>query len=276
MYCKNCGEQIPENSKFCFSCGNKVFTDIISQNQNDASPRPGEFSTPEYRENEEVQTVTEAESERIRNCFLKFAIGFIIFLFICSVLNPSENEVEMDTAASANLNSNSVSSIHASVPNTSSIQNDRAKTAALTLSNQIQEMLLASEKITNNLQDCITTYSENKINALQLYEVAKKSKNAQSALVKAIRKLSDENSKDYVSASMDYVINGQITADYLMKYLDKQEMKYVSSMKDNIQLSSTYAIKVEIERIKYLRGQGFSDDEIVENTSPSTSSATNK
>ncbi|WP_283608828.1 zinc ribbon domain-containing protein [Faecalispora anaeroviscerum] len=94
MYCKNCGEQIPENSKFCSNCGDEVITDNAGRNQNRASPQPGEFYTPEYQGGKEVQAVTEAESEKIKNRSFKFAAGFFISAIVLCIWAVSASSPE--------------------------------------------------------------------------------------------------------------------------------------------------------------------------------------
>lgn len=94
MYCKNCGEQIPENSKFCLNCGDEVITDIAGHNQNCVSHQPGEFFTSEYQGYEETHAADEAESEKIKNRSFKFASGFFIAVIALCVWAVSTSSGE--------------------------------------------------------------------------------------------------------------------------------------------------------------------------------------
>lgn len=48
-----------------------------------------------------------------------------------------------------------------------------------------------------------------------------------------------------------------------MKYIDKNEMKYLSEAKESIELSTSYVISLLDARMKYLTDQGVSEDEML-------------
>lgn len=147
-----------------------------------------------------------------------------------------------------------------------------AKSTATTLDGQIFALASKSDKITTTLQEGINSFSQNKITTLELYDLSKTAKEEQSFLWSALIRLEDDNNKAYVEAVEGHIINNQSIAENLMKYLDKEEMKYLSDAKSSLESSSTYAISVVSERTKYLSSQGFNDDEIKEILSPPSES----
>lgn len=70
MFCKNCGIEIPEDSKFCFKCGTKTDLTIVEQNNNVFGPiKAEEIKQIEIRFKEELEElrilIAEKDSEKI-------------------------------------------------------------------------------------------------------------------------------------------------------------------------------------------------------------------
>ncbi|MBU5438327.1 hypothetical protein KQI42_09920 [Tissierella sp. MSJ-40] len=137
-----------------------------------------------------------------------------------------------------------------------------AKSTAIALDNQIFEMVINSEKTMQLLQDGAELISQDQGNLLEFYELAKQVKDNQSTFYSNLSKLNDKANKDYIAVCQDYVINAKLIADNLMKYIDKQELKYMSEVTQRIELAEEHSSKVIAERMKYLSSQGLSDDEI--------------
>lgn len=149
----------------------------------------------------------------------------------------------------------------------------KAKNTAVAIDGQISDILSKSEQSTQILQKACSAFSDGGGSTLDLYNIAKQAKDNQDSYFSALSDLRDKNNKEYISACQSYVVNSQGVADDLMKYLDKNELKYASEATDAIKLSSTYSAKVVTERTNYLSSQGLSDSEISDILSSGSSSS---
>lgn len=144
----------------------------------------------------------------------------------------------------------------------SEMDTETVKSVALALDSQIYENVLNSEKTTQLLQEGIALVSDGSGNMLELYDLAKAAKETQTTLFSNLLSLSDNNTKSYVEVCQLYVGSGKTVAEKLMKYIDKQEMKYLSDAKEALESSETYTLKLILERTNYLSSQGLTDEEI--------------
>ena len=95
MYCIECGEQIPDNSKFCSSCGKKQFLE---------EPSIKEKIAEKIIETEIVRQVVEEHKKSLDYQFLKKAMGWylawvvihlgILLIFSRSVLGTSSSSMD--------------------------------------------------------------------------------------------------------------------------------------------------------------------------------------
>lgn len=104
MYCKNCGKQIPESSKFCFSCGAPVnLTEPNASNPTASYTAP---PTSPYTAPAPAPEPVEEKDHSRRNLMLILGIPISFFLLIGISLNL-DNDVE--SAHAPNISSSAAS-----------------------------------------------------------------------------------------------------------------------------------------------------------------------
>lgn len=146
--------------------------------------------------------------------------------------------------------------------NTSS--SELSKDEILSLDNKIFKLVTTSDDVTAILQQSIDSFSKGEITSLDLYDIAKSSKDTQASLSIEVSKLDNEENKAYVDAAVNHIINGQLISSNIVKYLDKEELKYLSEAKSALENTGVSAISVVSERTNYLSSQGFNDEEITD------------
>lgn len=124
--------------------------------------------------------------------------------------------------------------------------------------------VLKSEKITNILREAIVSFGNQEITSLELYDLAKKAKESQLSFFRGLTSLQNDYNKDYLEACEMYVSNGRELANYLIKYLDKEKIKDLSSAKECLENMDAYTLSVVTQRMTYLSNCGISDEEITE------------
>lgn len=139
---------------------------------------------------------------------------------------------------------------------------ETAKALAIVLDGQIYDNILRSEEVTGLLQEGVQLVSSGKGNMLELYDLAKTTKETQLTLFTNLSKLQDENNPAYIEAAQMYIANNKAFSEKLMKYIDKNDMKYLSQAKECIENSESYALSVISTRMSYLSEQGLTDEEI--------------
>lgn len=248
--CPKCGTM--HQSNFCPNCGEAAtaphMTDIVAPpSQSDVTPAV----------------------KKKGGCLKPVLIVLCVMLVLGTVVNMF-GKSDMDTPASASSNKPSSSSISqsASPPSSPSLDVEATKALALVLDKDIFQCLLNSESICTLLQDGITLVGNGQGTMLELYDLAKQAKSSQQSIWGSLGDLRDDNNRDYVNACQDYVINGQMMADDLIKYIDKQEMKYLSEAKQCIENIDNYVIIAVSKRMEYLISQGFTGDEAAVILSP--------
>jgi len=127
---------------------------------------------------------------------------------------------------------------------------------------KIWEIVLSSENDAKVLIEGCNVVGEGGGTTLELYNLAKKAKDNQSSYYSALNNLSNEYTKAYVKSAQDYTINAKIIAEKIMKYIDKNEMKYLSEASERITQTETYTINIVAERMSYLAKCGLTDEEI--------------
>lgn len=76
--------------------------------------------------------------------------------------------------------------------------------------------------------------------------------------------LSDDNyyAKDYFEAVKSYIIASQIIAEFIKKYIDKNEMQFLSESKEYIASIETRVMQAVIARVQVLGFISLIDDEM--------------
>jgi len=184
-------------------------------------------------------------------------MAFLLVFIIAAIGSCSNDNKQVPTSSTPVQKSSPVSQSKAP-------PSEGSKNVAATLDDRIYTIVTDSEKVTATLQEGMKMFSQEQITALELYDLAKDAKEAQFSLWSNVSKLDGDNNKAYVRAVESYIVNNQQFAENLLKYLDKQELKYLSKAKSNIESSSSYVLSVVTERTKYLSNQGFSDTEVNE------------
>ena len=270
MYCKNCGNQITDDSKFCFNCGTPI-----------------EITKPEEVETQKPDN-TETIVKKIKGCtsnllFIICAPFFILVAVIMWMSSVSGDKLAVAASASSTssiaVSSVSASSItifsSASSELAASSQMSEEKAYAIRFDEFIMKTIIGSNEGLENLDNYINAYLENKISALEAYEAAKNTKEVMNNLNKIMWDARDGKNGAYIGAAQEFLINGKYKAENMMKYVNKNEVKYLSEMKQNDLYIYNSFKKLMLQRISYLQSQGFSDteiNEIIQKTPSSTSS----
>lgn len=140
---------------------------------------------------------------------------------------------------------------------------EEAKTKAKELDAKVYDIVLRSEQVTELLQESVMLASEGQLSMLELYDIAKEAEAIQQNLYYELPIKDGEGSFDYVTGALNYIVNGQTIASNLKKYIDKEEMKYLSSAKESMENTQAHILNVVTLRMKYLSSQGFTDDEVL-------------
>ncbi|NLH02070.1 MAG: zinc-ribbon domain-containing protein [Clostridiales bacterium] len=232
MFCNNCGKQIPDNSEFCPECG---ATQRAAVNQYNQPPVVTKTKKPIYKK------------------WWVWAIAAVLVIGIIGNLGKDGKDSTLESP---------IPSIEATPSPSPSISPEEQKAAAIELDAKIYDIVLRSEKVTSLLQEGIGLYSDGQGTLLELYDLAKEAKDAQTSIFGELMGLGDKESSDYVEAAQFYVSNSISVAEDLQKYIDKQEIKYLSSAKESLENTQKHTLNVVSERMKYLSAQGLSDEEI--------------
>lgn len=99
-------------------------------------------------------------------------------------------------------------------------------------------------------------------NALDIYDDCK---SASTMLAKISGELSDyktDANAEYVQYANYYVSTLSVACDNIVKYIDKQEMKYLSKAKEDVQNANSYLQQALTLRQAYLLDSGLTTDDI--------------
>lgn len=145
--------------------------------------------------------------------------------------------------------------------------------AAADANRQITNLVQAAEADYNVLVDMI---SSGKASDLDLYDTAKKVDSNLGSYQVKISKIKCKGIKDYSDAASSYIINMQLTASYVKKYVDKQKMADLSSAKDCIAHMNNYIYNLVAKQMEFLKASGFTDDEVANILSEAKESTASK
>lgn len=126
---------------------------------------------------------------------------------------------------------------------------------------EIHKIVMASEGTAKVLTDSMSSVGSG-INAFELYELAKQAQENHKGFHRSVTSLQNDNNKDYITQVQYYILNNKSVADDLIKYIDKNEMKYLSKAKERIEATPNHVMSVVSERMKYLSEQGLTSEEI--------------
>ncbi len=233
--CKQCESEFPDSTKVCPECGN------------------------------DVTKVANFEQLKLDKSTKKtLIISVCVFVLIIAGIGSCKSESSKAPISTSNPNVSTPKESPSTSQNETAAVKETAKNIAIALDGQIYSLVSNSEKATLLLQDSINLFSQGQITVIELYDLAKTAKETQFTLWSSASKLDDDKNKSYIEAVELYIVNNQQVAENLIKYLDKQELKYLSEAKSKLEGSSSYALSVVSERTNYLSGQGFSQSEIDE------------
>lgn len=143
-----------------------------------------------------------------------------------------------------------------------------SKDEVLSIDSQIFQLVVSSDEVTSILQQSIDALSRGEVSSIDVYDLAKQAKDTQGALYSQFSKLRNEENESYIDAAVSHVLNGQQVANGIFKYLDKEELKYLSEAKSALENTGITSLSVISERTNYLSSQGFSDEEVMDILSP--------
>lgn len=151
---------------------------------------------------------------------------------------------------------------------TQKVLTEDEKNALIQLDGQIFKIVTDCEATTTSLQSYLTAFSEQNATLLDVYNAAKTAKDTQFNYWGQLQDLQNDTNKDYIEACQIYVGIHQSFAENLMKYLDKNEIKYLSKAQEDLESTSNYAYTVVAARMSWLANQGLTTDEISAILSP--------
>ena len=137
------------------------------------------------------------------------------------------------------------------------------KQAVVEFDANVFSIITISENTTNDLLAMLQGVSDGSVALPELYDAAESAVYMQNELHSDLT-ADDKNAKEYIDVARDYVLNAFGIANNLKEYLDTNELQYLSSAEDGIELAQSYALDVVEARMEYLSASGFSDEEISE------------
>lgn len=223
--CKQCGTESSDATKKCPGCNNDI---------------------------------SKASNYELLKLDKRTKLNLFLFAFIIVIFASIFIMISGDSADSNSSTNNTTSDTS---KNSSS---DLSKDEILSLDNKIFTLVTTSDDVTSILQQSIDAFSKGEITSLDLYDIAKSTKETQASLSIEVSKLDNEKNQAYVDSAVNHIINGQLIASNIVKYLDKEELKYLSEAKSALENTGVSAISVVSERTNYLSSQGFNDEEITD------------
>lgn len=140
---------------------------------------------------------------------------------------------------------------------------EESQDVARTNDNAIYVAVLSSE---DNLSYLTGKMAEIKDGAdlLDAYNAAKQTATFHTMNRDAVKAVRNDANAAYADAASDYIVACWAVSDDVMKYIDKQEMKYLSEAQELLEGMEALTVDLLLKRTEYLQNQGFSDKEITE------------
>ena len=89
MYCPECGAELPDNSKFCNDCGNKIHIQSSEQTQTTSSPEPQQAVTEQQPQATPPITATAPNTKPTWKKVVTWAFLFIVGVIALATITTS-------------------------------------------------------------------------------------------------------------------------------------------------------------------------------------------
>lgn len=129
------------------------------------------------------------------------------------------------------------------------------------LDNEVWSTFSLSEKANEELQISMQQVANGEITDLDFYNVCKNTDKLQSQYYLDYPAY-DKESEAYVRAGEEYSTNVGLIAESLVKYIDKNEIKYLSKAQEYSERTGDFKLNVINSRMQFLQDSGFTQDEI--------------
>lgn len=134
------------------------------------------------------------------------------------------------------------------------------KAAALDADKKITEFVQAAE---SDYQVLANMMASGNASDLDLYDTAKIVDSNLGTYQVNISRVKCDGIEDYSDAASSYVINMQLVASYVRKYVDKQKIDDLSSAKKCISNMDSYVLNLVSKKMEFLKASGYTDEEVV-------------
>lgn len=238
--CPECGKEISDKAASCPNCGCP-----IKKASDQVQPVLGQAK----------KSVTSPPKKK-HGCLI-VVIGFLFICFIIGITSKTGSSSSNNSSSSAN-SLDVTTSETAKTPEETAVTDNRE--AALEADKQITELVQAAENDYNILANMIAS---GEASDLDLYDTAKKVDSNLGSYQVNVSKIKCDGIKDYSDAASSYIINMQLTASYVKKYVDKQKMADLSSAKECIANMNNYVLNLISKKMEFLKASGYTDEEIM-------------
>lgn len=145
---------------------------------------------------------------------------------------------------------------------------EEIKQSAIASDKELFDMILKSEELNKNLLNTMNLSGQGQISLLDLYDFAKQTRDAQYQVYRNMGEIKANEMEDYIEPSRSYVSNAITISEKIIKYIDKNEIKFLSEAKERIGYSETITLKIIVERTKFLEKSGLTDEEVANVLNP--------
>lgn len=184
---------------------------------------------------------------------------------VCIVIGAFAPEEEEEASASANKVQEQA---EVQVEEEKKESPEEIKQSAIARDKELFDMILQSEELNKNLLNTMNLAGQGQVSLLDLYDFAKQTKNAQYQVYRNMGDIDANEMEDYIEPSRSYVSNAITISEKIIKYIDKNEIKFLSEAKERIGYSETYTLKIIVERTKFLEKAGLTDEEVANVLNP--------
>lgn len=292
--CKECGKEFSDQAAACPNCGCPNPEQNVSKSnalQDPASRYRNTNSNTEIRKKESglglaalicsilgctlfigiiLAIVDLLKKDRTKkHTYSKAALVIAIIWIILSLIYGITSG---NTSTTVNTESASIETELSKSPEQDSSENsetvesgnevsEEKKQTALDADKELTDLIIGAESDYNTFIDIMN--SDNATD-LDIYDAAKiVDSNLGKYSVNAYN-VNCDGIDEYKAQVSYYIINMQSVASDIKKYMDKENIKYLSSAKEYIEKVQSYAMVVLSERMKFLTNAGFTEAEVLE------------